>query len=44
MVETNTADLRALFVDKDNRAIPNMRVRFEIVKPGLGDGAGYFVR
>ncbi|WP_218242411.1 Ig-like domain-containing protein [Comamonas fluminis] len=36
--KTNTADLRALFVDKDNRAIPNMRVRFEIVKPGLGDG------
>ncbi|MDR0225252.1 MAG: hypothetical protein LBI66_02435 [Burkholderiaceae bacterium] len=35
---TNVAQLRALFLDKDNRAIPNMRVRFEIVAPGLGAG------
>lgn len=35
---TNMAQLRALFLDKDNRAIPNMRVRFEIVPPGLGSG------
>lgn len=36
--KTNAADLRALFLDKDNRAIPNMRVRFEIVPPGLASG------
>ena len=36
--KTNAVDLRALFLDKDNRAIPNMRVRFEIVPPGLGAG------
>lgn len=36
--KANAADLRALFLDKDNRAIPNMRVRFEIVPPGLGSG------
>ena len=36
--KANVADLRALFIDKDNRAIPNMRVRFEIVPPGLGSG------
>lgn len=36
--KTNTAELRALFLDKDNRAIPNMRVRFEIVPPALGSG------
>lgn len=35
---THVAQLRALFLDKDNRAIPNMRVRFEIVQPGLGAG------
>lgn len=35
---THVAQLRALFLDKDNRAIPNMRVRFEIVPPGLGAG------
>lgn len=35
---TNMAQLRALFLDKNNRAIPNMRVRFEIVPPGLGSG------
>ena len=36
--KANVANLRALFIDKDNRAIPNMRVRFEIVPPGLGSG------
>ncbi|MDR2298989.1 MAG: Ig-like domain-containing protein [Comamonas sp.] len=36
--KVNTAELRALFLDKDNRAIPNMRVRFEIVPPALGSG------
>ena len=35
---SNMAELRALFLDKDNRAIPNMRVRFELVPPTLGAG------
>lgn len=35
---TNRAALRALFQDASNRAIKNVRVRFEIVEPSLGAG------
>lgn len=35
---TNRATLRAVFQDANNRAIPNVRVRFEIVPPDLGAG------
>lgn len=34
----NRATLRALFQDGQNKAIQNMRVRFEIVEPSLGAG------
>lgn len=35
---TNKAALRAIFQDASNRAIKNIRVRFEIVEPSLGAG------
>lgn len=35
---TNRANLRAIFQDASNQAIQNVRVRFEIVPPGLGSG------
>lgn len=35
---TNKAALKALFQDASNRAIKNVRVRFEIVEPSLGAG------
>lgn len=35
---TNKAALRAVFQDASNRAIKNIRVRFEIVEPSLGAG------
>ena len=35
---TNKAALRAVFQDASNRSIKNVRVRFEIVEPGLGAG------
>ena len=35
---TNRAVLRAKFLDADNRAIENVRVRFEILAPTLGAG------
>lgn len=35
---TNRATIRAVFQDANNQAIPNVRVRFEIVQPGLGSG------
>ena len=35
---TNRATLRAVFQNATNQAIPNVRVRFEIVPPGLGSG------
>lgn len=35
---TNRATLRALFQDSSNRAIKNVRVRFEILEPSLGAG------
>lgn len=35
---TNRATLRALFQDGSNRAIRNVRVRFEIMEPSLGAG------
>ena len=35
---TSRAALRALFQDASNRAIKNVRVRFEIVEPSLGAG------
>lgn len=35
---TNRAALRAIFQDASNRAIKNVRVRFEIVEPSLGAG------
>lgn len=35
---TNRAVLRAKFLDAQNRAIQNVRVRFEIVPPALGAG------
>ena len=34
----NMAELRALFLDGSNRAIQNMRVRFDILEPRLGAG------
>ena len=34
----NMAELRALFLDGNNRAIQNMRVRFDILEPRLGAG------
>jgi hypothetical protein len=34
----NKATLRAKFLNVSNQAIPNVRVRFEIVAPGLGAG------
>lgn len=34
----NRATLRAVFQDANNRAIPNVRARFEIVPPDLGAG------
>lgn len=37
-VTTSRAGLRAVFQDASNRAIPNVRVRFEIQAPGLGSG------
>ncbi|MFX8149098.1 hypothetical protein ABTK96_19350, partial [Acinetobacter baumannii] len=37
-VTTSRAALRALFQDASNRAIKNVRVRFEIVEPSLGAG------
>ena len=37
-VTTSRAELRALFQDASNRAIKNVRVRFEIVEPSLGAG------
>jgi hypothetical protein len=36
--ETNRAGLRAVFQTSTNQAIQNVRVRFEIVPPGLGSG------
>lgn len=38
----NRAGLRAIFQDASNRAIKNVRVRFEIVPPGLGAGESIF--
>lgn len=35
---TSIAGLRAVFQDSSNRAITNVRARFEIVAPGLGAG------
>lgn len=35
---TNRAGLRAVFLNSNNQAIQNVRVRFEIVPPGLGSG------
>ncbi len=35
---TNRAGLKAKFLNAANQAIPNVRVRFEIVPPGLGSG------
>lgn len=35
---TNRAGLRAVFLNSTNQAIQNVRVRFEIVPPGLGSG------
>lgn len=35
---TNRATLQAVFQNASNQAIPNVRVRFEIVPPGLGSG------
>lgn len=35
---TNRAGLRAKFINNANQAIQNVRVRFEIVPPGLGAG------
>lgn len=35
---TNRAVLRAVFQNASNQAIKNVRVRFEIVQPGLGSG------
>jgi hypothetical protein len=35
---TNRAALKAVFLDALNAPIPNMRVRFDIVPPGLGVG------
>jgi hypothetical protein len=35
---TNRANIRALFLNPSNQAIQNVRVRFEIVPPGLGSG------
>jgi hypothetical protein len=35
---TNRSNLRALFLNPSNQAIQNVRVRFEIVPPGLGSG------
>lgn len=35
---TNKAALRAKFLNASNQAIQNVRVRFEIVAPGLGSG------
>lgn len=35
---TNRAALRARFLNASNQAIPNVRVRFEIVPPALGSG------
>lgn len=35
---TNRAGLRAVFQNSANRAITNVRVRFEIVEPSLGSG------
>ena len=35
---TNRAAIRAVFLNSSNQAIQNVRVRFEIVAPGLGSG------
>ena len=35
---TNRAGLRAVFLNNTNQAIQNVRVRFEIVQPGLNSG------
>lgn len=35
---TNRAAIRAVFQNASNQAIPNVRVRFEIVPPALGSG------
>lgn len=35
---TNRAGLKAKFLNASNQSIPNVRVRFEIVPPGLGSG------
>lgn len=35
---TNQSQLRAKFLNANNQAIQNVRVRFEIVAPGLGSG------
>ena len=35
---TNRASLRAVFLNSTNQAIQNVRVRFEIVQPGLNSG------
>ncbi|WP_157979230.1 Ig-like domain-containing protein [Rhodoferax ferrireducens] len=35
---SNRAGIRAVFLDSSNQAIQNVRVRFEIVAPGLGSG------
>ena len=35
---TNRATIRAVFQNASNQAIPNVRVRFEIVPPALGSG------
>lgn len=35
---TNRAGLRAIFLNSANQAIRNVRVRFEILPPGLGSG------
>lgn len=35
---TNRAGIRAVFLNSSNQAIQNVRVRFEIVAPGLGSG------
>lgn len=34
----NRSSLRAVFQNGDNQAIPNVRVRFEVMPPGLGSG------
>jgi len=36
--QANRAGLRAVFLNSTNQAIQNVRVRFEIVQPGLGSG------